>query len=239
MVASETPMRERILAAARTELTLVGPAALSMRAVAREVGVTVGALYRYFKNRDELLTELIVEAYESLGEAVDAGIAQVWEANGEARGTSGWVAAGLAARRWGTARPHEFLLLYGTPVIGYDAPQRTIGSASRVIVALVGIVVAAREAGFALPAGTYAVDTSDAALAEDFARIRAWLVEMGFAAAAPRVAVEDIFLTIRSWTELLGTISFEIAGHYRNSVESGRPYLEQVLRAQARALGLP
>ncbi|MGO1545368.1 MAG: TetR/AcrR family transcriptional regulator [Gulosibacter sp.] len=234
--AGNAPMRERILEAARGELASVGPGSLSMRAVAREVGVTVGALYRYFDGRDDLLTELIIDAYDSIGEAVERGIAAAYEQEGSG-GATAWVSGGMAARDWAIAHPHEFALIYGTPVIGYDAPLRTLSTATRLIEAFVTLL--ARESAFSgqEPAPESEPDLTPA-LAADIDRVRQWLIAKSLSESPERVASSVIIAVIRSWTELIGSISFELNGHYRDSMESGAAYLEHVLRCQAQILAL-
>src|ERR1700760_2130558 len=99
---------------ARRQLAEVGAAALSLRAVARELGMVSSAIYRYFPSRDELLTALIVDAYDALGaqvEAADAGVAR-----DDLRGR--WMACGRAVREWALATPAEYALIFGSPVPG-------------------------------------------------------------------------------------------------------------------------
>lgn len=137
-----------IKAEARTQLAAEGAAKLSLRAVARELGMVSSALYRYFPSRDDLLTALIVDAYDAVGAAAERAAA---EAAGE-RPLVRWTAACRAVRAWAVAHPHEYALIYGSPVPGYTAPQDTNAPAARVGLVLVDI---AREAhrgeGVALP----------------------------------------------------------------------------------------
>ena len=114
-----------ILAAARAQLREVGPGELSLRAVAREVGMVSSAVYRYFASRDELLTALLVDAYDALGSEVEAAAADR-RGGFEAR----WVRVAVAVRDWAVAHPHEYALLYGSPVPGYQAPGDTIPAAA-------------------------------------------------------------------------------------------------------------
>src|SRR3954447_22097408 len=132
-----------IVRAGRDQLGTDGAAALSLRAVARELGMVSSAGDRYVANRDELLTLLIIEAYDALGAAVEEAAAPAAGRSPAAR----FVAAGRAVRTWAVANPHQYALLYGSPVPGYEAPQDTIGPASRVTLALVGIVADAHRDG--------------------------------------------------------------------------------------------
>src|SRR5204863_7108285 len=119
-----TTARERIRAeltaeianAARRQLAEVGAAALSLRAVARELGMASSALYRYFPSRDDLLTRLIIDGYDDLGAAAEPAD------DPTAPPGERWRAVCRAVRTWALAHPHEYALLYGSPVPGYRAP---------------------------------------------------------------------------------------------------------------------
>ena len=116
-------LTREIKEAARRQLAETGAPQLSLRAVARELGLVSSALYRYFPSRDDLLTALIIDAYDSLGEAAEAAAA----ANGTAGPRGGWRAVCHAVRDWARANPHEYTLIYGSPVPGYQAPRDTVG----------------------------------------------------------------------------------------------------------------
>src|SRR4051794_34402415 len=134
MTASRTA-RERVRAEltkeitdiARRQLATEGAGGLSLRAVAREMGMVSSAVYRYFASRDDLLTALIIDGYNSLGEAVEQAEAAVPRHDLDGR----WLALGRAIRAWARENTPEYALLYGSPVPGYIAPQDTIGPASR------------------------------------------------------------------------------------------------------------
>src|SRR6516164_9808827 len=113
---------------ARRQLATEGASGLSLRAVAREMGMVSSAIYRYFPSRDDLLTTLIIEGYNAVGAAVEKADA-AWPA-GDYHGR--WLAGCQAVRDWALAHPHEYALVYGSPVPGYEAPDQTIEPASRV-----------------------------------------------------------------------------------------------------------
>jgi AcrR family transcriptional regulator len=141
--------RERIeaaiLDAARAQLAEVGAAGLSLRLIAREVGMVSSAIYRYVASRDDLLTRLIVDAYNALGDAVESAV----RASAGSSDADRWLTGARAIRRWSLANTHEYLLLYGTPVPGYAAPTDTIDPGTRVLFALASIVREAAEVGSA------------------------------------------------------------------------------------------
>jgi AcrR family transcriptional regulator len=115
-----------IRAAALEELRRSGAAGLSLRAIARDVGIAVSALYRYFPSRDELLTDLIVAAFDAHADAVEAGGAHDDVADA-LRGVM------HAYRTWAVAHPAEFGLAYGAPVPGYVAPpEHTVQPGTRI-----------------------------------------------------------------------------------------------------------
>ncbi|MFF1374823.1 TetR/AcrR family transcriptional regulator [Streptomyces sp. NPDC058308] len=112
-----TATRE-IVEAAEHQIAEVGPAALSLRAVARALGMTVQALYHYFPNRDALLTALLTKAYDDLADALEAAV----DAAGDDPDLPRLVIAAEGYRSWATSHPERFQLLYGTPLRGYEAP---------------------------------------------------------------------------------------------------------------------
>ena len=129
-------LTREIAEVARRHLASDGAAALSLRAVARELGMASSAVYRYFPSRDDLLTALIVDAYDAMGEAAE--VADAERPGSDLIGR--WQAACAAVRTWALANPHEYALVYGSPVPGYAAPEATIGPAGRVGVVLCRIV---------------------------------------------------------------------------------------------------
>src|ERR1700753_3724645 len=113
---------------ARRQLGAAGAQQLSLRAVARQLGMVSSALYRYFPSRDDLLTALIIDAYDALGARAEKAFDQA--ASPDARGR--WRAVCQAVRSWAISHPHEYALIYGSPVPGYQAPQETVAPAGRV-----------------------------------------------------------------------------------------------------------
>lgn len=192
---------EDIVRLGREHLALHGAAALSLRAVARDLGVVSSAVYRYVENRDELLTLLLIDAYTELGDEVDAAVAALPESDYAGR----FSALGASVRRWALREPARYGLLFGSPVPGYRAPaERTTGPGTRVIHSLMSLLDAAYRAGrLATPGGQAAVVPP---LAADLGRIRG---DLG-------LAVPDALLARGAlvWTSLFGAISFEVFGQY-------------------------
>lgn len=213
---------------ARKQLAAEGAAKLSLRAVARELGMVSSALYRYFPSRDELLTALIVDAYDSVGEAAErAHRAAAAETAAPARPgahLARWVAVACAVRDWALAHPHEYALIYGSPVPGYTAPQTTIGPASRVGLVLIAIAEDAhREEGVGLPPLAKELRPEAERIAADLAP------GLPPAVAAPLVA---------AWSQLFGLLSFEIFGQFNRVVEAREAFFRQAVTELARTVGL-
>ena len=197
----------------REHLVTHGAAALSLRAVARDLGVVSSAVYRYVANRDELLTLLLVDAYNELGDVVDAAV----DAEPEHDFAGRFMALGLAVRAWALREPARYGLLFGSPVPGYQAPAgQTTTPGTRVIYSLVGILDAAHRAGELMPppAGAAVVPP---ALAADLEAIRA-----GLGLTVPDGLLANGALV---WTSLFGAVSFEVFGQYGADTFSARDEL--------------
>jgi len=216
-------LTQAITAEARSQLAEHGADGLSLRAVARALGMASSALYRYFPSRDELLTALIIEAYSALGDAVEAADASVDRGAFAAR----FFAVCRAARGWAGAHPHEYALIYGSPVPGYRAPPATIDPAARIPVALFGPLLDGWRAGV--------VHTPEEAPLS--AGLTAQLSEVA-AAIAPDLPPALVGAAIRLWIQLFGMISFELFGHLVGSVDPADEFFEHEIAAVAGRLGL-
>ena len=153
---SRERIEAQIIELGRRHLVEHGAAGLSLRAIARDLGMVSSAVYRYVSSRDELLTLLLVDAYSELADAVDRArdaMPDVW--------SDDVVAIAHAARNWAIAHPASWALLYGSPVPGYHAPaERTVGPGTRVVGALFDAVAAGIATGD-IKLTNYACATTD------------------------------------------------------------------------------
>jgi AcrR family transcriptional regulator len=213
-------VRAAILAAAAKRVAEDGANDLSLRAVARDVGMVSSAVYRYFTSRDELLTALIIEAYDSLGDHVEAHIEST---RGRPAGER-WVDAAMAIRSWALAHPNDYALLYGTPIPGYAAPDDTVAPGTRVARALVGIVRDADQLD------AVAGRPIEPALSVSFAALRAEL----------ELDVDDAttLAIITAWSQLFGLLTFELFGQTRNFVSDDEALFRAAATAMAGSIGL-
>ena len=213
---------EQIKQIARQHLEAQGPN-LSLRAVARDLGVVSSAVYRYFASRDELLTALIVDGYTAMADAIEAAEAKVPRSDLAGR----WLALGRTARGWSLGHRHEYALLYGSPVPGYAAPQDTIEPATRPVLVAMAILRDGIERAAIDPPD----DRLPAPVRADCERVSA---EPGFRGVPPTLLARAFTV----WAELFGTISFELFGRLTNAVTDYDAYFEHQLRVQLRYLGI-
>ncbi len=206
---------------ARRQLAAEGAAKLSLRAVARELGMVSSALYRYFPSRDDLLTALIIDAYDSLGESAEAAHDKAADAGPAQR----WTAAAEAVRDWALRHPHEYALIYGSPVPGYTAPDTTVPAASRVGLVLIGILRAAHN-GSALAEAP----PLPAELRPEAERMAADL--------APDLPPATVAALIAAWAELFGLVGFELFGQFNRVVEDREAFFRHAVDRLAHGVGL-
>lgn len=193
-----------IKSCARRQLAADGAAALSLRAIAREMNMASSAIYRYFASRDDLLTALIVDAYESIGSAVEEADAAMPRDDYVGRFT----AIATTIRNWAHTNPNEYALIYGSPVPGYAAPDDTIDPAVRVPTTLITLLVDRCENQELVPLSSSS--DGDAALAASLAEL-ANFVE-------GRVPLSVLARGVRSWGEIFGLVNLELFGHFNNAI---------------------
>jgi AcrR family transcriptional regulator len=181
--------REEAKRIALEQLAESGPGGVSVNAIARKMGITGPALYRYFAGRDDLLTELIADAYAELADTVEQASAAKRAPAARLR------AMANAWRDWAIAQPHRYLLLFGTPIPGYQAPEHTLAAAHRTLVAF---AMAFEALDVHLPKAQ-ALDRQVAALLADR--------QVPVSAGALRFA-------LMGWTRLHGVVSLEVEGQF-------------------------
>jgi len=213
---------QEILDEAHRQLAAQGASALSLRAVARELGMASSALYRYFASRDELLTALIVEAYDDVGAAVEA-----LDPGPQPSDISGrWRRVCRGVRGWALEHPHQYALVYGSPVPGYRAPERTVGPAARVPLVLAAILRDANAGGW----------LADSALSVG-EPLRADAQRLA-AASMPGVSDAAVVRGLVAWTQLFGIISFELFGHTKGVVSDAEEFFDQSVTLMGHFVGL-
>ncbi|MFE3170191.1 TetR/AcrR family transcriptional regulator [Amycolatopsis sp. NPDC059090] len=217
--------RERLRAEASQEIKAIalrlmtegGPSAISLRAIAREMGMTAGALYGYYATRDDLVNALIAEIYSALADKEEAARDAVSEDDPEGR----VLAVGEAFRTWAVGHPEEFQLIYGDPLPGYQAPEggAAADAEHRACAVLTGLVADAwPQASKRLSDDGY--DWAD--------------FDPGFAAVIrgefPDLPPAAVALAMRVWGRMHGLVALEVYGHLRPQVlDPGRLYRAELL----------
>ncbi|MFF2809672.1 TetR/AcrR family transcriptional regulator [Streptomyces sp. NPDC058000] len=228
-----TGRRERLRAETTAEIKRValelmasgGPDAITLRAIAREMGMTANAIYGYFATRDDLVTTLINDVYTALADAVDAS----WDtapANNPTERIQAWA---HAFRNWALAHPEGFRLIYGDPVPGYRAPEGGAApdAARRVCTGLAGL------ANAAWPHAEHLYADSDFDW-PDFAPGLVDKVRPTF----PDLPPAAVALALRIWGRLHGLVSLEIYGHLHTQTTSPDKLFQEELSALLRSLGI-
>jgi len=216
-------MIDEIKAIARRHLAADG-ANLSLRAVARDMGMVSSAVYRYFPSRDDLLTALIIDGYNALGDAAEAGDASVRD---QADLRARWLATGRAIRRWALAQPAEYALLFGSPVPGYHAPPETTLAAQRTPLVLLRIVADA-PAPVKPPKLPAPVSRDVKAVAQRLAEVPDGVV----------VSPAHFTLGSNAWIHLFGALSFELFGQLNNVIEAREEYFDLQLTVMSDVIGI-
>ena len=202
-------VRGEVKQAALSQLAESGPAGLSVSAIGKQLGVSGPALYRYFASRDELLTELVIDAYHDLADALRAAASQ--PAGLELRPR--FEALARAYRSWALAQPHRYRLLYGPPLPGYDAhAQRLVEAAQASMKVLLGVL---REAG----------DPTATPPAEPLASQLLALARTHGPGTDAAMALRAVII----WSRLHGLVSLEIAGNLASmGIDAGQIFEAQL-----------
>jgi AcrR family transcriptional regulator len=170
-----------------------GTEALSLNAIAKAMGMSGAALYRYFASRDDLLAELIVDAYHDLADELQAAARQGASPMARFRGVTG------AYRTWALAEPHRYRLVFSSPVgSGQLEPGRVIPAAQRSMDVFLSVLaeVSGSPSAAAVPSGLHT-------------QLEAWHARSGASALPPDILLRALL----AWTRLHGVLSLELDGH--------------------------
>ncbi len=207
--------------AARRQMAEHGAAALSLRAVARELGMVSSAVYRYVASRDELLTALIIDGFGAAADAAEASET----ASARAGAATRWMALAHAIRAWALANPADFDLVFGSPVPGYQAPVATIEPVERLSLTFIRVVADGVASG---DIATDSITSIPRPVHTDFARIR----------ELARADISDAVLSraFLVWTQLFGALSFELHGQLHGVIDDPDAFFDLQIRRSAHIL---
>ena len=216
--------RDEILDRAREQIAEVGASALSLRAIARDMQVTPPALYRYFGNRDDLVTELIIAAFRSLADTL-----QATRDAGASNHAHTLFNIEQNYRKWALTHPQDYLLIFGTPIPGYVAPmERTLVEAKCSLDVLIDELAEAHQAGaLDLPA-SYARPPATLQ-----AQMNAWKKNYGYAAPAP-----ILHLALVYWSRLHGIVMLELDSQIQPILGNADDFFRAQVIEMLRQVGL-
>ena len=132
-----------------------------------------------------------------------------------------------AVRGWALDHPHEYALIYGSPVPGYHAPEVTLGPATRVTLVLAGVVAEAYRAGELEETGAQPLAP---AVATEAGRV----ADLAF----PGVPLPIVARALLAWSQLFGQVSFELFGRFEGVVEHPEALFELAVNSMAASLGM-
>jgi AcrR family transcriptional regulator len=215
-------LTDEIKQVAKRQIAEAGAAGISLRAIARELGMVSSALYRYYASRDELLTALIVDAYSDVAAAAEEAVREPGEF------VARWVAMACGIRDWARAHPHDYALIYGSPVPGYRAPTETVPAATRVALVPLGLVEEGSRSGQirAAPGACLPI-----VLQHDFSALGA---ELGL-----RAPHDVLARGLAAWSQLLGSVSLELFGHFHNVINDYDTFFVFQMTQAAHRLATP
>ena len=193
---ASSDLQQAIKDTAWQQIALFGAPALSLRAIARQLGITTPAIYNYFHRRDDLVTALIKDAYLSFGDALGVAILDIPAEDFQQQLS----ALGLAYREWAVAFPERYQLIFGTPIAGYHAPLAEIlPAAARSLSVLVGVLAAAEAAGRLSRQNTVPLTPALESMLQAGRELH-------------QVREEALYQAIAIWSRVHGLVSLEI-GH--------------------------
>jgi AcrR family transcriptional regulator len=218
-------LRAQLRAVARRHIAERGAADLSLRAVARELKMSSSAIYRLVSSRDELFTTLIVESYASVAEVVEQ--ADRIQAGQGQDAAARWLAICRAVREWALGHPHEYSLLYGSPIPGYLGPVDASQGSARIWRVVAGVMDTAVSTGVLRPQSrTFDVD----GLVTPYV-----LVTVG----QPAPPFNDsIIRGMALFSSLIGGISAELFGHFHGLTTDPDRVFDLVVATGAQGAGL-
>lgn len=217
--------RDEIKTIAWQQIAEYGAPALSLRAIAREMELTAPALYRYFKDRDALVTALVIDAFSSFGDALEAGRSSRPESDHAGR----LQAIGRAYHEWAAAYPQRYTLIFGTPIRGYCPSPETAPAGRRSFGVLLEALNDAYRAGALHLPMAYGGNPQSLDARLEVLRREA---EIPYPAAVVQLA-------LATWSHVHGLVSLEIIGQLPGFLGDQAPvFVEEETHNFLKRLGL-
>jgi len=217
---------EAIKTSARQQMADNGTAGISLRGIARELGMTAPAIYNYFSRLDDLITALIIDAFNGLADAVDEAAQSSDDAAQQLK------MACKAYRSWALEYPADFQLIYGNPIPNYEAPaELTVPLASRPMQTMYRAILAAYQAGqLTIPAEYAEVPEQITAhvgsfLWRDFPELR-------------EIPMSIFYLVVVAWSRIHGIVMLELFEHIGPTIGDVDTFFNHEIDIFLKSLGL-
>lgn len=224
---SQATSAEAIKALARQQMAQKGSAGLSLRGIARELGITAPAIYNYFRRMDDLITALIMDAFNALGDAVQAGSDSLPEEDPGKRLKAGI----LAYRQWAVDHPADFQLIYGNPIPGYEAPSELTVPLARRPLETLGL-----QMGRAWQRGRLTIPDEYQHVPPHIAQhMEGWLLPLYGELPMP---LPLFYLLIAGWTRIHGMVMLELFDHTPPTIGDPAGFYEREVDILLRSYGL-
>ncbi|MEM9953550.1 MAG: TetR/AcrR family transcriptional regulator [Chloroflexota bacterium] len=212
---------------ARQQLADKGTNGISLRGIARELGMTAPAIYNYFPKLDDLITALLVDAFSGHANAIENAI------DAHEHPKAQFQAGIRAYRQWALEQPSDFQLIYGNPIPGYEAPREiTVPLASRPQELLVRCLVAAQEIGALTVPATY--QTVPESITEHVAAIL-YSHYPEIQAITNHMAL--FYMVTVGWSRIQGIIMLEIHKHLAPTIGDVDTFFEQEVESYMIQIG--
>ena len=205
-----------------------GTQAVALTRIAKEVGLSGPALYRYFAGRDDLLNSLVRDAYDDLAAALTAA-----ERTLPKTPRAGLRHLAGALLDWAVAQPHRYLLIQGSPIPGYAAPPDTVERARAVLSPLLRLFARAEPS---TPVGS--LTTELGAWARGDESVATWLRDAAELPARSRRTAAALSGTVLAWSALHGTVSLTVTGHFTGMGHEPATLLDAQTETLAETFGL-
>lgn len=175
-----------------------GIGSLSLRGIARELGITAPAIYNYFPRRDDLINALVMEAFGSFADALETA-SNDHDPNDHA---GRYLALGYAYRAWALSHPRHYMFIFGTPIESVNFTPEVGLTSIRSFLVLMSVIGDALDAGAIRPAAGYV------RISPIMAAHTKLFDELGIS-----YAPEVFYLAMETWSFIHGLVSLELVGH--------------------------
>ncbi|MFI6347317.1 TetR-like C-terminal domain-containing protein [Streptomyces sp. NPDC050560] len=195
--------------------------------VARDAGLDPERTRPLFPEPDSLLTALVLDAYQAMGDSAEQAAAAAQKAG--AGRLERWTACWEGVRGWALDHPEEYVLIWGRPVPGYSAPPETMAAGARTVLVLVGLVrEAARD-------GELAMDHVPGLALSPGMESTAQVLADGLLSGLPTPVVARMLIM---WTQLHGMVGFEVNGHIAGVAADPAAFFTHAATAMGMYVGL-